>query len=961
MKRKSLTLKTLQSLFLGVAGFFMVSCGGAETTVQETGELGWPEITQQTKPWSRWWWPGSATNEQDIIYMLDQYQDANLGGMEITPIYGTIGFEDEYLDFISPEWMDIFQFTLNEAQKRDIGIDLANASGWPFGGPWVEPEDACRYLAPKIYKVKGGEGIAEKIEYIQEPMVRTLGLKADVSQLEYPLAKNDSLQQYAFEQVRYPHSLPLMAVTANSAAGEYIELTDKVKEDGTLDWVAPEGDWTVCALFLGWHGKMVERAGPGGEGDVIDHFSGRAITNYLKEFDKAFEGYDLSYLRYYFNDSYEVDDATGNSDWTENFFEEFEARRGYDLKPHMHELLNVSEDKETGNRVLFDYRRTINDLLLEKYSTMWQEWAAAQGKGIRNQAHGSPANIMDLYGVSDVPETEGRAVIGMKTASSAAHVTDKPLTSAEAATWLDEHFRSTLGDVKTATDIYLLAGVNHIFWHGTCLSPEDATWPGWLFYASVHFQPTNSFWEDFGAFNKYVARCQTFLQAGNPDNDILLFFDATNLLSERGREPLLFHMGQNTPNQTAIGEYASYLYEKGYTWDYITDKMVSENLSVKNGKLVTNGGTEYKTIVIPQCDKMLFSTFKKLVELAEKGATVIVQNSLPNDIPGLSNLDADRAAMDKLKKSLKFVSEGNIQVAKCGKGQIMISESLDDMIAKAGVTRETMFDLGLHSISRVKEDGGKYYFLKNNTTEPFEGWVPVDAEAQTIGIYNPMTDAFGYGNVRMNNGTIEVFMKILPNESYLLETFAGQYSGEPYNFYEESAPAQELAGEWDITFTKGGPELPNAKSVKKLESWTKYGKAYEIFSGTAEYKTTLPALAEADAWRLDLGQVCENASVYLNGEYLGTVFEKPFAVTISKEQAAKGGELVVKVANSMENRIRHNDQTDVQWKIFYNINFSVRSFDSRDANGGFTAARWPVQDSGLLGPVTLTPLNIVAE
>ncbi len=950
--------KSVYAIFVALLALLSwVGCGG--DAVRETGELKWPEITQQTKPWSRWWWPASAASEQDIAALLEKYAEANLGGLEITPIYGVRGAEEKFIDFLSPEWMELFSYTLDQARARDLGIDLANASGWPFGGPWVTPDYACRYLAPKVWQVKGGEGVPEKIVFVETPMVRTLGKKADISELKYPIAANDSMQQYAFEQVRYPLSLPLIAVTANSAAGDYVELTDKVAEDGTLDWTAPEGDWTVCALFLGWHGKMVERAGPGGEGDVIDHFSGDAITRYLDRFDKAFEGYDLSYLRYYFNDSYEVDDAQGNSDWTEHLFEEFEARRGYDLKKHMPELLGVSGDQQTQNRVVFDYRTTIGDLLLEKYSVMWQQWAARQGKGIRNQAHGSPANILDLYGVSDVPETEGRSIVGMKTASSAAHVKDKPLTSSESATWLNDHFRSTLGDVKSALDVYLLSGINHIFYHGTCLSPEDAAWPGWLFYAAVHFHPSNSFWGDFAALNKYVARCQTFLQAGKPDNDILLFFDATDLLSERGREPLLYHMTQHTPVQSAIGESATYLYDKGYTWDYVTDKMVVEDLDVDGGAIVTRGGTRYGTLIVPKCDKMLYGTFEKLVEMARKGATILVEGELPADIPGLADLEAGRARFAELKNSLRFTTEGDVQVAACGKGRILVSDDLDAMLGKAGITRERMFDLGLQSISRVKADGGRYYFVKNSADKPFEGWVPVDVQARTIGIYDPMTDRLGYGRVRQaSDGCAELFMKLEPDQSLLLETFAGSYAGQPYPFYEEQGEAQTLPGPWTLTFTQGGPSLPASREVGELGSWTAYGKEFERFSGTAEYKTQLPALAgDAAAWRLDLGDVRESAALYLDGEYLGTLFSKPFAVTLTGEQAARGGELTVRVSNSMENRISWMDRNDMKWRIFYNTNFQSHGRDSRGADGYFSAAGWAVEDSGLMGPVTLTPLR----
>lgn len=950
---------------LSVMGAVMVvacSSGGASISKQETGELSWPEITRQTKPWTRWWWPASAVGKADIDTMMRQYSRAGLGGMEVTTIYGAKGYEDRYRDYLSKDWMELFDYTLKAAESSDLGIDLANASGWPFGGPWVTPDYACRYLAYRTFTLKGGESITDRMEYVEKPMVRTIGTPADIKTMKYPVAANDSLQQHAFEQVRYPLSLPLIAVTANSSDGKFEDLTSRVNSDGTLDWTAPEGDWTVCALFLGWHGKMVERAGPGGEGDVIDHFSADAIDRYLKKFDEAFEGYDVSGIRYYFNDSYEVDDAVGNSDWTENFFAEFKSRRGYDLKEHMPELLGLSPDKDRSDRVVFDYRETIGELLIETYSMRWQRWAAAQGKGIRNQAHGSPANILDVYAVSDVPETEGRSIIGMKTASSAAHVTDKPLTSSESATWLNDHFRSTLGDVKTSVDTYLLSGVNHIFYHGTCMSPNDAPWPGWMFYAAVHFQPTNSFWADFGAFNEYVARCQSFLQAGRPDNDILLFFDATGLMSERGREPLLYHMNQNTPAQSSIGASASALYDKGYTWDYITDRMLLDNVKVEGGEIVTDGGTVYRTIVIPECGKMQLETFEKLVGMARRGATVLVENSLPADVPGLCNLESRRAKLEKLKSSLRFEGDGAVREAKCGKGRFLLSADLCAMLDLAGVSRETMYDLGLQCISRVKDDGGRYYFVKNPTSATVETWVPLDAVCGTVGIYNPMTGCCGYGRTRTGaDGRAEVLMKILPDESYILETFSGSYSGRNYEFYTAAAGPVTVSGPWKLHFTAGGPKLPADRTVRTLGSWTKYGHDYEVFSGSAEYAAALPACSSeaAEAWSLDLGDVRESAAVWLDGEYLGTVFKKPYSVILTPEQAAAGGELRVRVSGSMENRIADMDRRGEVWRIFYNANIAARTRESRGEDGFFSAAGWGMEDSGLLGPVTLTPLKAV--
>lgn len=144
------------------------------------------------------------------------------------------------------------------------------------------------------------------------------------------------------------------------------------------------------------------------------------------------------------------------------FFDEFQKYRGYDLRQHLPALLGM-DTPDKNARVLYDYRQTINDLLINHYSIRWQHWAAKQGKGIRNQAHGSPANILDLYAVSDVPEIEGRDLVSIKAAPSVAHTEGKKLSSSESATWLDEHFQSNLGDVKKALDLFFLGGVNHIF------------------------------------------------------------------------------------------------------------------------------------------------------------------------------------------------------------------------------------------------------------------------------------------------------------------------------------------------------------------------------------------------------------------------------------------------------------------------------------------------------------------
>lgn len=247
-----------QSLFLKKCSKFcyvlFAVCGCLACTQNQ--KIEWPQVTNETKPWTRWWWEGNAVRTTDLDTVMRKYQEANLGGLEITPIYGIHGYEDRFKDFLSPEWVDLFLYTLQEAKQLGLGIDLANASGWSFGGPWVTPEDACKTVAYKTYQLKEGEQLGEPVRYKEEGFVRLAGhTPVRLADLKEPVSANADLQTLALDQVRYKKELPLIIVTANSDKGECLDLTSKIKPDGTLDWTAPQGDWTICALFQGHHGK----------------------------------------------------------------------------------------------------------------------------------------------------------------------------------------------------------------------------------------------------------------------------------------------------------------------------------------------------------------------------------------------------------------------------------------------------------------------------------------------------------------------------------------------------------------------------------------------------------------------------------------------------------------------------------------------------------------------------------
>lgn len=962
---------TCQHLFVYAMIFMLfVSCQPSEKA-----DPGWPAITRETKPWTRWWWQGNALTKEGITAEMEAYQKAGLGGLEITPIYGVLGYEDRFVDYLSPQWMELLLHTLKEAERLDLGIDMATGTGWPFGGPAVGSDDACKNLNYKIYEVKGGGRLQEKIEFIQQPYLRAVGnpvfeegkkeprldaKKIDIKKLVEPIAANKNLQMLALDQVRFEKPLALKALMAYSDAGETVDLTGAVDPTGKLDWTAPSGNWKLYAVFEGWHGKMVERAGPGGEGNVIDHFSATALHHYLSRFDSAFAGKDVQSLRAFFNDSYEVDDASGAADWTPALFDEFKKRRGYDLKEHLPALFG-KDTEEKNNRVLCDYRETIAELLLDNFTQPWKDWAYGKSAIIRNQAHGSPANILDLYAVVDIPEIEGIEPLRIKMASSAGNVTGKKLVSSESATWLNEHFESNLGDVKVALDRFMLNGVNHLFYHGTAYSPPGEAWPGWLFYAAVHFNPRNPLWNDFDALNQYASRCQSFLQNSTPDNDVLLYYPIYDRFSTPGAEMIEHFDGIGKQfEKTAFERGAKAMQANGYAFDYLSDKQLA-NIVLDEGDLRTEGNSSYKTLVIPHGRYIPLKTFQKALSLAEEGATIIAPEGLPASVAGYAEVDAHTKSFETLISTLgkgTSVGEGVTEM-KIGKGRVLVGDSLATLLAHASVRKEPMVEKEIQFIRKKRDHDRTLYFIANNKNESFTGWLPLQVNDAAAVLYDPVTGELGAASVQENDaGMLEVYIQLAPRQSLIIETYGNEVTAPAFRYAIPAGPPIPVTGHWKITFASGGPELPPSVETDTLSSWTMFGEQhYPAFSGTAVYTISVARPdASSEGWLLDLGAVRESAEVFINSRPAGTLIGPSYQCYISPSLLQENNILEIHVSNLMANRISDMDRRNVFWRKFYNVNFPARKAENRK-NGLFDASHWAPKPSGLLGPVQLIPVH----
>ena len=942
--------KFLASLVL--CGTILVHCRQPQTATSVSGSISekqaqnaalWPEVKKENRPWTRWWWMGNAVDEKNIDRLLTEYANAGIGGVEIAPIYGAKGHESKYIDFLSPQWMDILDFTTQKASSLNMGVDMTQGTGWPFGGPQVTPEQAASRLILQKYALNGGQTLKETL-VVNDPKQQELGV------------------------------VLLQAVMAYSDQGSILDLTDKVGPDGKLNWKAPAGKWEIYAAFNGRTRQMVKRAAPGGVGYTLNHLSKEATETYLQPFSQAFSGNNHG-VRAFYNDSYEVYGA----DWSAGFFAEFQKRRGYDLRPHLRELMSKAHT-ETVTRIKSDYRQTMAEMLHDNFYTPWNAWVHRHGSLTKNQSHGSPGNLLDLYAAVDIPECETfgssyfpipslrrdsadiRNVdpdpIMLKFASSAAHVSGKNLVSSETFTWLGEHFKTSYSQMKPEVEQVFLSGVNHMFYHGVTYSPEEVAWPGWLFYASLNLTPANSLWPQLKGFNQYVTRVQSVLQAGKADNEILMYWPIHDVWGKpEGMQMMIgVHEVDEWLHPTQFYKVSKQLMEAGYSLDFVSDKMLQES-TVNNGQILTAAAAPaHKVLVLPQSKYMAEATFERALQLANAGATVIIEQ-LPTDVPGLHDLESRRQKLRQLTQSLTFTDAGNgIRRMQAGQGEILLAKDIQKALASKNIQREALTDTGL-KFTRRDTGTGKYYYLVNHTPTTIDTTIPLNLAAQSVVMMDPQSGNTGLAASSAANGKTNVRVQMKSGEALILratttqtpQVLAWQYLGN-------AGTPLEVNGTWNLTFTQGGPELPASQPLTQLKSWTELPDTKaEAFAGTGEYTITfdLPA-KKAGEYVLDLGKVNESAHVWVNGQEVGYLYSIPFQARVGHYLKPGKNTLKIEVANLMANRIRHMDQNNMQWRNYHEINFVNINYKP------FDASVWNPMPSGLLGPVTITPYSTSA-
>lgn len=919
----------------------------------------WPEVRQEAKPGTRWWWLGSAVDSANLTYNLEEYAKAGIGAVEITPIYGVVGNEANDIDYLTDRWMGMLGHTEKEGQRLGVQIDMNNGTGWPFGGPTVPLEEAASRAIFHVWRTGEQEPALTEKEQKGRPQLQGI--------YTYPIAGTE----------------------------HYGKIAKKGKvtlaPDGQMSKKFPDVismDSIYVALYVGHTLQQVKRAAPGGEGYVMDHLNPTAVSHYLSRFDEAFSRTGTAIPHTFFNDSYEVYDA----DWTPALLTEFERRRGYKLQDHFPDFLDTTAADH--RRLISDYRETMSDLLLEVFTRSWADWAHRKGAKVRNQAHGSPANLLDVYASVDIPEIEGYGlsdfgITGLRTdslwkvndsdlsmlkyASSAAHVTGKPFTSSETFTWLTEHFRTSLSQCKPDFDLMMVGGVNHIYFHGTTYSPKEAEWPGHLFYASMEMSPINTIWRDAPAFMQYVTRVQSFMQWGKPDNDLLMYMPVYDMWHDNPGRLLMFAIHGMEKKSPKFVNAVMNVYNAGYDMDYLSDRML-EKTTVDNGRIRTEGNALYRALVLPEVRFMQPSTLEHLVKIAREGATIIFVGGYPAEVPGLSDLQNRSERLTAIRGELPAADASRASVTTLGKGRIVVAKTYQEALALCNDIRpESMKSrFGLKSIRRSNPNG-YHYFISSLQPKGVDGWVALGVPAKSAVIFNPLTGQKGVAQVRDNNGVSEVRLQLASGESCILQTFDQPLSDADQNAtgewtYSEADPQRAidlttLSWAFDASQLQGRDSvglIPARFTPKSTEgsplAWTQF-EGLKNTMGTATYTATINLSrrqldSKLAGWILDLGDVRESAHVWINGKDAGTAFSVPYQLNVSKLLRVGKNEIRIEVTSLAANYIAQMDRDKKVWRRFKNANIAPLPGTTKESN----FSGWGTIPCGLNSQVRLVPM-----
>jgi alpha-L-rhamnosidase len=755
----------------------------------------------QARPMVRWWWFGPAVVKPEILRELEQMKANGIQGAELAFVYPEV-LDDpakglKNLSFLSPKMLDDIAYAQSEGRKLGLRIDVTLCSGWPYGAPHITLEEAVTALhtfevpAPAgstTAQIPGGNSLAANtrgLVWSEGDSVISAAI-ADPAAAAPP-GTAPGRRGRAAGGPRPP--------TFDAATAKPIDVT------GTSASFAATDKPRIAVFFVASHTRQqVKRAAVDADGYVLDPYSHEAVAKHLEKVGepliKAF-GDTPPYA--IFSDSLEEFGA----DWTPKLPEEFRKRRGYDLIPHLPEL--VAGGTPEADNVRHDYGKTLTELVDENYLKQIADWAAAHHTRFRSQTYHEAAVSFSSQNIPQLAEGEGpqwRAFSTLRWATSANHVFGHDVTSGETFTWLHSPvFRATPLDMKAEADIDFVMGENQIVCHGWPYSAPDSEVPepGWSLYAAASFNNHNPWHPVMPAVTAYIGRMSYLLRQGQPANQVAILLPNDDVWA--GFRPTQTGItGVMGPHVTSL---MPPILSAGYNVDYIDAEAM--------GKV---GLGTHQILVLPPTDRIPLETLRKIDAFVAKGGKAIAVGRAPSidpegkTIPELTTLSQRLFNADN---STLIPDEAHLADAlnKAVKPDFQLPA--DDSIARS--------QLGF---IRRKLPSADVYFVANTSNQPID----TTASFATAHKYG---EAWDTDSTAVGPASAESFpIHLAPYESHVFVFSNSQSAPKP------AAPGRtmttDIGSAWKVTF----PGIHMSVNEPALTDWISDPSTLH-YSGEAVY------------------------------------------------------------------------------------------------------------------------------
>jgi alpha-L-rhamnosidase len=742
-----------------------------------------------------------------------------------------------------------------------------------------------------------------------------------------------------------PDATPATAADLAVQKDEVLDVSRYMRPDGSFNWTPPAGHWMVLRMGYAPTGVTNHPASPEGTGLEVDKLSAINVRDYMS---KYLDNYKRAVgplmgkrgLQYVISDSWEA----GAANWTEDLLAQFRRRRGYDPLPWLPVLTGrVVGTAQASDRFLWDYRRTLGELLVENHYDQITALLKARGMGHYGESHESGRAFigdgMEAKRSNDVPMAAMWTQVpgvnndqpgynaDIRESASVAHIYGQNLVAAESMTAAAAPWAWSPETLKPTADKELAMGLNRFVIHTSVHQPLIDKGPGLGLGPFGQWFTRNETWaEQAKSWVDYLARSSFMLQQGHFVADVAWFY------------------GEDS-NITALYGKVAPPVPPGYNFDYVNADVLLHRLHVQGGALVSASGMRYRVLALDaRSVHMSLPVLRRIRDLIAAGATVC--GPRPIDTPSLADdVNEFRSVVDAVWGALDGVHL-------YGKGKVYVNRTLAETLTALRIDPDVEYskpdkDTELLAVHRRLGSGpghGDIYFIDSRVARAQNVEVSLRITGRAPELWHADTGLIEPAAYRINEGRTVVPLQLEPWGAVFVVLRKPAVAQQRESPATSATSLLTLSGPWTLSFQpdRGAPE---SLQVPELRSWSEFTEpGVRYFSGSASYARDLQAPESWFTHRtrlwLDLGNVKNIAEVSLNGKPLGTLWKSPFRVEVTGTLRPGANTLVVKVTNLWVNRLIGDRQADAARQY----TFTVPKFYKADS---------PLLPSGLLGPVSL--------